>query len=256
MIESKKPLLEFAIGRSMAKFDLQSREGQVGAARAAAVLLAQIDDTVMRGVYEKFVSDSTSLDRTSVAQLTAEAGKSARRTGVAPMRTTSVPEAQTDTDAPPPLNLNDPVVQFERTLLAVMLQIPEACTLEQFARIAKAYFSSPIHLSLARTVYNERSTAGDDALFERVFAKTEEAHQPTLRELAMLPIQAADAPARLRVGVGTINKALERTIDYEKNALRGQRRQAEAIGDEAAIADVDRKLIALTSELHALRSRR
>jgi DNA primase len=256
MIESKKPLLEFAIGRSMAKFDLQSREGQVGAARAAAVLLAQIDDTVMRGVYEKFVSDSTSLDRTSVAQLTAEAGKSARRTGVAPMRATTLPEAQTDTDAPPPLNLNDPVVQFERTLLAVMIQIPEACTLEQFARIAKANFSSPIHLSLARTVYNEHSTAGDDALFERVFAKTEEAHQSTLRELAMLPIQAADAPARLRVGLGTINKALERTIDYEKNALRGQRRQAEAIGDEAAIADVDRKLIALTSELHALRSKR
>lgn len=256
MIDGKKPLLEFAIGRSMAKFDLQSREGQVGAARAASVLLAQIDDTVMRGVYEKFVSDATSLDRTSVAQLTAEAGKSARRTGVAAMRTSSVPETETAADAPPPLNLNDPVVQFERTLLAVMLQIPEACTLEQFARIAKANFSSPIHLALARSIYSERSSAGDESLFERVLAKTEDAHQPTLRELAMLPIQAADAPARLRVGVGTINKALERTIDYEKNALRGQRRQAEAIGDESTIAEVDRKLIALTTELHAMRSRR
>ncbi len=256
MIEAKKPLLEFAIGRSMAKFDLQSREGQVGAARAASVLLAQIDDTVMRGVYEKFVSDATSLDRTNVAQLTAEAGKSARRTGVAPMRTGSTSEPEATTDAPPPLNLNDPVVQFERTLLAVMIQIPEACTLEQFARIAKANFSSPIHLALARTIYSERSTDGDNALFERVLAKTEDANQPTLRELAMLPIQAADAPARLRVGVGTINKALERTIDYEKNALRGQRRQAEVIGDESTIAEVDRKLIALTSELHAMRSKR
>jgi hypothetical protein len=28
------------------------------------------------------------------------------------------------------------------------------------------------------------------------------------------------------------------------------------VGDEASIAEVDRKLIALTSELHALRSRR
>ncbi|MEY4349203.1 MAG: hypothetical protein RL719_500, partial [Actinomycetota bacterium] len=48
----------------------------------------------------------------------------------------------------------------------------------------------------------------------------------------------------------------ERTIEYEKNALRGQRRQAEVVGDEASIADVDRKLIALTTELHALRSKR
>jgi hypothetical protein len=137
-----------------------------------------------------------------------------------------------------------------------MIQIPEACTLEQFARIAKANFSSPIHLALARNVFAERTSAGDNALFERVLAKTDEIHQATLRELAMLPIQAADAPARLRVAIGTINKALERTIDYEKNALRGQRRQAEAVGDEASIAEVDRKLIALTSELHALRSRR
>jgi len=256
MIDGKKPLLEFAIGRSMAKFDLQSREGQVGAARAAAVLLAQSDDTVMRGVYEKFVSDATSLDRTSVAQLTAEAGKTARRSGVSSLRTNTTVTEEPAVDAPPPLNLNDPVVQFERTLLAVMIQIPEACTLEQFARIAKANFSSPIHLALARTVYAERTSAGDNALFERVLAKTEESHQATLRELAMLPIQAADAPARLRVGVGTINKALERTIDYEKNALRGQRRQAEAVGDEASIAEVDRKLIALTTELHSLRSKR
>jgi DNA primase len=256
MIDGKKPLLEFAIGRSMAKFDLQSREGQVGAARAAAVLLAQIDDTVMRGVYEKFVSDATSLDRTSVAQLSAEAGKTARRSGVSSLRTNTSVAEEPAVDAPPPLNLNDPVVQFERTLLAVMIQIPEACTLEQFARIAKANFSSPVHLALARTVYSERTSAGDNELFERVLGKTDESHQATLRELAMLPIQAADAPARLRVGVGTINKALERTIDYEKNTLRGQRRQAEAVGDEASIAEVDRKLIALTTELHALRSKR
>jgi len=256
MIEGKKPLLEFAIGRSMAKFDLQSREGQVGAARAAAVLLAQIDDTVMRGAYEKFVSDATSLDRSSVSQLTVEAGKSARRTGVASMRSNNPAATETEADAPPPLNLNDPVVQFERTLLTVMIQIPESCTLEQFARIAKANFSSPIHLELARTIYSERSSNGDDALFERVFAKTEEASQATLRELALSPIQAADAPARLRVGLGTINKALERTIDYEKSSLRGQRRQAETMGDEATITEVDRKLIALTAELHAIRSKR
>jgi hypothetical protein len=58
------------------------------------------------------------------------------------------------------------------------------------------------------------------------------------------------------VGQGIINKALERTIDYEKNSLRGQRRQAEAVGDESTIADVDRQLMSLTTELHALRGKR
>ncbi len=256
MIANKKPLLEFAISRSMSKFDLQSREGQVGAARAAATLVAQIDDAVMRGVYEKYVADATSLDRSSVGQLVAEHGKSIRRTAVSNLRTdAATPTAQAE-DAPPPLNLNDPVIQFERNLLMVMIQLPEACSLELFARIAKANFSSPLHLALARVIYSERSSGSDENLLERCLAKLDEAQQSTLRELAMMPLQAADATARLRVGQGIINKGLERTIDYEKNALRGQRRQAEAVMDEAAIAEVDRKLMALTTELHALRSRR
>ena len=256
MIANKKPLLEFAISRSMSKFDLHSREGQVGAARAAATLVAQIDDSVMRGVYEKYVADATSLDRPSVAQLVAENSKSNRRGAVTNLRTDAkVSEPQGD-DAPPPLNLNDPVIQFERNLLMVMIQLPEACSLEQFARIAKANFSSPLHLAIARVIYAERATGSDENLFERSLAKLDESQQATLRELAMMPLQAADANARLRVGQGIINKGLERTIDYEKNALRGQRRQAEAVLDEAAIAEVDRKLVALTTELHALRSRR
>jgi DNA primase len=257
MIANKKPLLEFAISRSMSKFDLQSREGQVGAARAAATLVAQIDDAVMRGVYEKFVADATSLDRSSVGQLVAENSKNIRRSAVSKLRTDTVVASDSPVeDAPPPLNLNDPVVQFERNLLMVMIQLPEACSLEQFARIAKANFSSPLHLAIARVIYAERSSGTDENLLERCLGKLEDNQQATLRELAMLPIQAADASARLRVGQGIINKGLERTIDYEKNALRGQRRQAEAVMDEAAIAEVDRKLLALTTELHALRSRR
>jgi DNA primase len=257
MIANKKPLLEFAITRSMNKFDLQSREGQVGAARAAASLVSQIDDAVMRGVYEKFVADATSLDRSSVGQLVAEGSKALRRGAVSNLRTdVTVSEAPGDADGPPPLNLNDPVIQFERNLLMVMIQLPESCTLEKFARIAKANFSAPLHLALARVIYGERASGSDENLLERSLAKLDDSQQAVLRELAMMSIHAADAPARLRVGQGIINKALERTIDYEKNSLRGQRRQAEAVGDESTIADVDRQLMSLTTELHALRGKR
>jgi hypothetical protein len=89
-----------------------------------------------------------------------------------------------------------------------------------------------------------------------VVAKVQERFQPIVRELASLVIQAADASARLRVAEGIVNKALEKTIEYEKGALRNERRQAEVIGDESKIAEVDRSLIALTAELHQLRSRR
>ncbi|MEY4391148.1 MAG: hypothetical protein RLZZ400_891 [Actinomycetota bacterium] len=254
MIAAKRPLLEFAITRSMSKFDLSSREGQVGAARAAAVLLAQIDDPVMRGVYEKFVSDATTLDRPSVSQLVEQVAKGNRRAAVAPLRNDAA--EQPAQDEAPPLNLNDPVVAYERNLLMALLQVPEACDLTTFARIAKANFASPAHLEIARALYSERAASGEHLLIDRVVAKVQERFQPIVRELASLVIQAADASARLRVAEGIVNKALEKTIEYEKGALRNERRQAEVIGDESKIAEVDRSLIALTAELHQLRSRR
>jgi DNA primase len=254
MISAKRPLLEFAISRSMSKFDIATREGQVGAARAASVLLAQIDDPVMRGVYEKFVSDATTLDRPSVSQLVEQSAKGNRRAAVSSMRTDS--QSTTDDSLPPPLNLNDPVVQYERNLLMVLIQIPEACDLSTFARIAKANFAAPAHLDIARAIYSERSSGGDHMLFDRVLSRVEERYQAVVRELAALPIQAADASARLKVAEGVVNKALEKTIEYEKAGLLNERRQAEVIGDQGKLAEVDRKLIGLTKELHQLRGRR
>ena len=127
MIANKKPLLEFAIGRSMSKFDLASREGQVGAARAAAVLLAQIQDSVMRSVYEKFVADSTSLDRSDIAALVADASKTQRKTAVAALRTSDpVEPVGADAEQDVELNLNDPVTNAERWLLIALTQVPQA----------------------------------------------------------------------------------------------------------------------------------
>lgn len=254
MIQAKRPLLEFAISRSMSKFDIATREGQVGAARAAAVLLAQIDDPVMRGVYEKFVSDATTLDRPSVSQLVEQVAKGSRRSAVAGMR--SDQQASASEDTPPPLNLNDPVVIYERNLLSVLIQIPEACDLVTFARVAKANFASPAHLDIARALYAERMGGGEDQIIDRLIARVDVRYQTVVRELALIQIQAADASARLRVAQGVVNKALEKTIEYEKSGLLNERRQAEVVGDESKLADVDRKLIGLTKELHQLRSRR
>ncbi len=253
MIAAKRPLLEWAIQRSMTNFDLASREGQVGAARAAAVLLAQIEDTVMRAVYEKYVSDLTSLERTSVAQLVSESAKKQRKSTVSPM---AVSADAPGVDAPPPLKLDDPAVQFERTLLAVLMQLPETCTLEQFARIARANFVSPLFLEIARVVYSVRQSEPAANLLEKTIEMVPEEYKVTARELAILPINATDHENRLRVGQGVVTAALLKSIEYEKNQLKGKRRTAEAAGDEATQAEVDRELVRLTAELHQIRNQR
>ena len=51
MIQNRRPIYEFAIKQKLKNFDLESVEGRVGAAKAAAVVLAMIRDSAMRSVY-------------------------------------------------------------------------------------------------------------------------------------------------------------------------------------------------------------
>lgn len=255
MIAAKKPLLEFAVARSMSKFDLNTREGQVGAARAAAVLLAQIDDSIMRGVYERYVADATKLERSDVALLVQEASKRERRSAVAPLSTgdASATEA-TPIDVAP--DLNDPTTISERWLLIALAQHPELCSLTDFARIGKSNFASPWYRDIARAIYQCRSVQGSDYSAEQVFEKLSEQVRPTFREILLAEIPAADAPGKSRYAAGVLNRALERAIESEKNQLRADRRSADAVADAPRVAEIDVAIASLDSEIHALRRAR
>ena len=255
MIAAKKPLLEFAVARSMSKFDLNTREGQVGAARAAAVLLAQIDDSIMRGVYERFVADATKLERSDVALLVQEASKRERRASVAPISTGDAPATEVaPIDVAP--DLNDPTTISERWLLIALAQHPELCSLTDFARIGKSNFASPWYRDIARAIYQCRSVQGSDYSAEQVFEKLSEQVRPTFREILLAEIPAADAPGKSKYAAGVLNRALERAIESEKNQLRADRRSADAVADAARVTEIDVAIASLDSEIHALRRAR
>ncbi len=261
MIDAKKPLLEFAIGRSMNKFDLSTREGQVGAARAAAVLLVQINDLVMRGVYERFVADATNLERTDVALLVQQAAKTDRRASVSSMSLDSNPPTSGDTEQSPELNENivsvdDPSVVNEKWLVIVLGQIPDACKLEDFARIGKSNFSQPWFRDIARVIYQVRSTQGSTGLFEAVQQRLDENLKQVFTKLMLTSIPANDDESRQKFAEGVISRALEKSIEYEKSALRASRRSAEALEDTSAITELDLAIAALDSEIHAMRRAR
>ena len=261
MIDAKKPLLEFAIGRSMNKFDLSTREGQVGAARAAAVLLVQINDLVMRGVYERFVADATNLERTDVALLVQRAAKTDRRASVSSMSLDSNPPTSGDSEQAPELNENivsvdDPSVVNEKWLVIVLGQIPDACKLEDFARIGKSNFSQPWFRDIARVIYQVRSTQGSAGLFEAVEQRLDENLKQVFTKLMLTSIPANDDESRQKFAEGVISRALEKSIEYEKSALRASRRSAEALEDTSAITELDLAIAALDSEIHAMRRAR
>ncbi len=259
MIEAKKPLLEFAIGRSMIKFDLGTREGQVGAARAASVLLAQIDDLVMRGVYERFVADATNLERNDVAQLVHQAAKADRRQGVANLTVGSeqAPPAVSDSlGSEQVVPIDDPSVVNEKWLVIVLGQIPECCSLDDFARIGRSNFSQPWFRDIARAIFQIRSLDGTLNLFDEVSARLDDNLSQVFTQLMLTAIPASDDDSRLKFAQGVVNRALEKGIEYEKNSLRASRRSAETLNDIAALSEIDVQIANLDSEIHALRKAR
>ncbi|MFM2384990.1 MAG: primase, partial [Actinomycetota bacterium] len=84
MIAEKRPLVEFAIERAISAFDLATREGQVAAVRAAAPIVAEISDPVLRSSYEKHLSELTLVDRAAVNQMVSDLAKGIRRSAVVP----------------------------------------------------------------------------------------------------------------------------------------------------------------------------
>jgi DNA primase len=255
MIANRKPLLEFAITRAMTKFDLNSREGQVGAARAAAALLAQIEDSVMRGVYERFVSDATKLERNDVSLLIQEAAKRDRKQGVTAIAGESrVESSPIEIDTAP--DLSDPTTISERWLLVALSQYPSLCSMADFARIGKTNFSSPWYRDIARALYQARSVKGDSYDAAEVMSKLSENIKPTFREILMVQIPANDDAGRAKYAAGVLNRALEKAIENEKNQLRADRRSAEAVGDDKRLAEIDQAIVSLDAEIHALRRAR
>lgn len=259
MIEAKRPLLEFAIDRSVKNFDLNSREGQVSATRAAAVILAGIGDPIQRSVYEKYVSELTSVDRSAIAALSNEEAKKLRGAKVSTLAIeppADEPEQQVVVGFEP-VDLRDPTNRRERWLLEVVTQMPEFVDAVTRARIFRIYFSASRHVAIAKAI-QEALSKGNDGLIDRVLALlTDSAElQQTFREIAMQTLPIREEAERETYARGVVTSALEQTIELEKNYLLAARSRADAANDSATAAEIARKLVDLDRELLLVKSRR
>lgn len=259
MIANRRPLLEFAIDRSVMKFDLQAREGQVSATRAAAVILAGIADPIQRSVYEKYLSELTSVDRSAIAELVSQEVKKNRNSKVASIGQ-APPADEPEPEVPSgfePVDLKDPTNRRERWLLEVVAQMPEFVDPVTRARIFRIYFSASRHVAIAKVLLEELAT-GVDGLVDRVVERTAQTPelQQTFREIAMQPLPAQTDADREAYARGVLASALEKTIELEKNFLLSARNRADAAGDETTTAEIARKLVDLDRELLLVKSKR
>ena len=252
MIAAKRPLVAFAIERAVAVFDLNTREGQVAAVRAAAPIVAGISDAVLRSSYEKHLSEITTVDRSSVNQVVAELLRGNRRQAV----TGEAPQVELVADTSlPNVDLRDPINRRERWLIECVAQAPELISKDELTRITRIYFSHPRHRAIASAMLKNFGTGNFIAAVEQELPAE---LQGNWREvlLSRLPVSPENVEAKRVYVRGVVEDGLLRAIELEKQVLISGLGRANAAGSEAEALAIQKKLVEVDKELHTLRAKR
>jgi DNA primase len=252
MIAAKRPLVEFAIERSIAPFDLASRDGQVAAVRAAASIVAEISDPILRSSYEKHLSELTLVDRAAVNQMVSDLARGVRRASVSPAAG-EIEQAAPATTALPSVNLNDPINRRERWLLEVVAQLPQFCDPAVLKRIFRSYFSAPRHVGVAKELLKFVGNADAQNL---VSAELQGELASTWREILMAKLPVVDDSGQKEYAEGVVQGALLQTVEFEKQFLIKALSQAQAAQKSEEANQIAKKLVELDTELVRLRAER
>jgi DNA primase len=257
MIQNKRPMFEFAIKQKISKFDLNSLEGRVGAARAAAPVIAQIRDAALRPAYIRELAGWVSLDGNEVAGLVDAALKQSKVENVASMRRDSAPtdlppEPNDEFSAYPRINLSDPIMRFERQILEVLVQVPMVAEPATVLRICKSAFSAPTHIAVATAIESAVALLGKHEFLPNVALALPSELHPVLLEIAGQTLPARNETELLIYGQGVVARALAALLAREKTELLAALRRTDPIADAVEHKNIQQQLIDLEAERRSI----
>jgi DNA primase len=265
MIENKKPLFEFAIKQKISKFDLGTIEGRVGAARAAAPVVASIRDSAMRPAYIRELAGWVNLGGNEVAALVDAAGKEAKSDAIKDLRRDQSPADDSDglpeteftlqqKEAPqyPQPNLNDPITRFERQVLEVLVQVPTSFNQEQLIRIVRDGFSAPAHNAILEAIGTSMVSLGSNDWLNVIGSATPPELHSQLRAIAAQALPAKTTEDLVRYGQGVISRALINALEHEKANLLSLLKRNDMVDDAAKTSEIQRSLVELEAERRRL----
>jgi DNA primase len=249
MIENKKPIYEFAIKQKLKNFDLTSIEGRVGAARAAAQVIATIRDSALRSVYIKELANWTNLDLSEVSQLVDRAVKEKIVTAVAPLRTSTESTEAAATFQNP--DLRDPFVRFERQLLEVLIQHPSSVAHQDYLELISGDFVASAHATIAasiRALVDQRTTP---SWLSQLSESVDPSLQPLLRSIAATELPASDEVELKKYVEGVVVSGFINSLTRQKLSLQAALRQADQ-SDTKKISELQNQLVAIEQRRRAL----
>ncbi|WIK82432.1 DNA primase [Micrococcus lylae] len=269
LINSRRPLFEFAIRSGLKDFDLDTVEGRAGALRHAAPIVAGIKDSVLRPGYERELAGWLGLDPNAVHRAVAQAARR-QAPGPAPRQENAPGRGEpagggegpaSGNVAPRPqvqivrVDPRDPVARRERESLEVVLQHPTLLSAEQWQAFYEARFTVPQYAAVHRGIM----TAASGGATPQVWVESISDHVPPEVRGVVSALAVRDLPARTEADVvrycrDIMNRLFGLQIQHRKAELLGQLQRLGAGGDPAEFSRLNTELMELEARRRALRS--
>jgi DNA primase len=249
MIESKKHIYEFAIKQKLKNFDLSSVEGRVGAARAAAGVIATIRDSAMRSVYLREVANWVNLDVSEVSALVERAIKDKVVAAVAPIRQDVAAEPAVQSFEEP--DLRDPTIRFERQLLEVLIQHPAEIEEAKYLELVSGDFLAKVHSLLASALLANVANRKDPNWLVKLSESLDPALHRILRAIAATSLPARNEEELKRYIDGVAVSGFINLLTRQKLSLQAVLRQTEP-SDSAKISEIQKELMDIEQRRRAL----
>ncbi|MCK2021522.1 DNA primase [Microbacterium sp. kSW2-24] len=247
LMDAKVPMFEFAIDRKLAGFDLATVEGRVGALRAAAPIVAEIRDRLLRPGYERVLARRLGMDPTEVHT---EVERSARGgSQSAPSRRETVPSGGGEGAASgiAPVTLaslpRSADVAVERDALMGALQYGHQIDQPLLSRALGAPLRTPaldaVREAVAAAADRTRAGWATDAV-----NSVREPYRTLAGELLMMPFPARNEEGAVASTTDLARRLIMRQLESEKQELLGavQRVPADSDGGRALrmrLRDID-----------------
>ncbi|WP_314428282.1 DNA primase [uncultured Microbacterium sp.] len=249
LMDSKQPMFEFAIDRRLGGFDLSTVEGRVGALRAAAPIVAEIRDRLLRPGYERVLARRLGMDPTEVH---GEVERAARMASQGGRQEASRQDSTRDENRPGGSAVTAVTLAslprtadaaVERDALMGALQYGHRVDQELLARALEQPFRTP-GLDAVREAVRaapDRTRAG--WVTEAVNA-VREPYRSLAGELLMMPFPARNEEGAVASTTDLARRLILRGLEHEKQELLGavQRVPADSDGGRALrmrLRDID-----------------
>jgi DNA primase len=237
MLQGRKPLFEFVIRHRIGKFSLGDLDSRAAAARAAAPVVAEIVDPALRAGYTRQLADWVSLEISEVSQLVAQVGRQQVGQRVEQMRTS----------APKPVE-QTPATKFERQVLEVLVQRPQAFSTERLSRIVGAGFTQPDFADVAEAAERISSQLTSSDWVNQLANQLSGDRLDLLRALALAELPTSSDADLERYSKGVVHGAMLQALAREKNDLLAALKRIDMTAQPEAYAQVQRQLVELEAE--------